>query len=198
MVGDHALADHGLDIVGVELVLFFTHLFPELAVHAGAHAAQLTVLSNPAHHINAEAVVIDGQHPPQRLHGATLAFGRLRHAAPDRWFLDFEPGEADDAHGFRLADEVIQTGGYLSLSTGDQTHTYVVARAEPVATLYACGRVRHCGRFAALEDEIRAHVRGRLAPYEYPKEIEFIDALPKSGSGKVMWRALQEAEMAKA
>jgi len=43
-------------------------------------------------------------------HGATLAFGRLRHAAPDRWFLDFEPGEADDAHGFRLADETIQTG----------------------------------------------------------------------------------------
>jgi fatty-acyl-CoA synthase len=28
--------------------------------------------------------------------------------------------------------------------------------------------------------------------------VEFIDALPKSGSGKVMWRALQEAEMAKA
>jgi acyl-coenzyme A synthetase/AMP-(fatty) acid ligase len=25
-----------------------------------------------------------------------------------------------------------------------------------------------------------------------------VDALPKSGSGKVMWRALQEAEMAKA
>lgn len=65
-------------------------------------------------------------------HGATLAFGRLRHAAPDRWFLDFEPGEADDAHGFRLADEALETGEYVSLSTGDQTHTYVVARAEAV------------------------------------------------------------------
>ncbi|MBA4808973.1 hypothetical protein [Brevundimonas sp.] len=65
-------------------------------------------------------------------HGATLAFGRLRHAAPDRWFLDFEPGEADDVHGFRLADEVLETGEYVSLSTGDQMHTYVVARSEPV------------------------------------------------------------------
>jgi hypothetical protein len=65
-------------------------------------------------------------------HGATLAFGRLRHAAPDRWFLDFEPGEAEDAHGFRLADEALETGEYVSLSTGDQTHTYVVARAESV------------------------------------------------------------------
>jgi fatty-acyl-CoA synthase len=27
--------------------------------------------------------------------------------------------------------------------------------------------------------------------------VDFMDALPKSGSGKVMWRALQEAEMAK-
>ena len=65
-------------------------------------------------------------------HGATLAFGRLRHAAPDRWFLDFEPGEADDAHGFRLADERLETGEYVSLSTDDQMHTYVVARSEPV------------------------------------------------------------------
>ena len=65
-------------------------------------------------------------------HGATLAFGLLRHAAPDRWFLDFEPGEADDAHGFRLADERLETGEYVSLSTDDQIHTYVVARAEPV------------------------------------------------------------------
>jgi fatty-acyl-CoA synthase len=27
--------------------------------------------------------------------------------------------------------------------------------------------------------------------------VAFADALPKSGSGKVMWRALQEAEVAK-
>ena len=35
-----------------------------------------------------------------------------------------------------------------------------VARAEPVATLYARGRVRHCGRFAALEDEMCGLVAG--------------------------------------
>jgi acetyl-CoA synthetase len=49
-----------------------------------------------------------------------------------------------------------------------------------------------------LEDEIRAHVRGRLAPYEYPKEIEFIDALPMTTTGKVQRRVLRlrEAERA--
>ena len=53
---------------------------------------------------------------------------------------------------------------------------------------------------AALEEEIRAHVRGRLAPYEYPKEIEFIDALPMTTTGKVQRRVLRlrEAERKKA
>ena len=47
---------------------------------------------------------------------------------------------------------------------------------------------------AALEGEIRDHVRGRLAPYEYPKEIEFIDALPMTTTGKVQRRVLRLQE----
>jgi len=49
----------------------------------------------------------------------------------------------------------------------------------------------------ALEDEIRAHVRGRLAPYEYPKEIEFIDQLPMTTTGKVQRKELRKREEAK-
>jgi acetyl-CoA synthetase len=45
-----------------------------------------------------------------------------------------------------------------------------------------------------LEEDIRQHVRGRLAPYEYPKEIEFIDALPMTTTGKVQRRVLRELE----
>ena len=58
------------------------------------------------------------------------------------------------------------------------------------------------GHFAsrALEQELQAHVRGKLAPYEYPKEIEFIDALPMTTTGKVQRRVLRlrEEERAKA
>jgi len=36
----------------------------------------------------------------------------------------------------------------------------------------------------------------RMAAYKYPRIIEFIDELPKSGSGKVQWRLLQERENA--
>jgi fatty-acyl-CoA synthase len=34
----------------------------------------------------------------------------------------------------------------------------------------------------------------RMAAYKYPRIIEFADELPKSGSGKVQWRLLQEKE----
>ena len=37
-------------------------------------------------------------------------------------------------------------------------------------------------------------MREFLAPYEYPKEIEFIDALPMTTTGKVQRRVLRERE----
>jgi len=47
---------------------------------------------------------------------------------------------------------------------------------------------------AALVDELQRHVRGKLAPYEYPKEIEFIAALPMTTTGKVQRRVLRVQE----
>ena len=48
-----------------------------------------------------------------------------------------------------------------------------------------------------LIEEIQQHVRGRLAPYEYPREIEFIDALPMTTTGKVQRKELRKREEAK-
>jgi fatty-acyl-CoA synthase len=39
--------------------------------------------------------------------------------------------------------------------------------------------------------------RENMAAYKVPRVIEFVDALPKSGAGKIMWRELQERENAK-
>ncbi len=49
-----------------------------------------------------------------------------------------------------------------------------------------------------LVSTLQEHVRDRLAPYEYPKEIEFVDALPMTTTGKVQRRVLrlQEEERA--
>jgi acetyl-CoA synthetase len=47
--------------------------------------------------------------------------------------------------------------------------------------------------------QLQAHVKGKLAPYEYPKEIEFVEALPMTTTGKVQRRVLrlQEEERAR-
>ena len=56
-------------------------------------------------------------------------------------------------------------------------------------------RSTHKGQVS--EQDIIDWCRETMAVYKVPRVVEFIDALPKSGSGKVMWRALQEAEMTK-
>jgi acetyl-CoA synthetase len=47
---------------------------------------------------------------------------------------------------------------------------------------------------AALIEQLQLHVRGKLAPYEYPKEIEFVDALPMTTTGKVQRGVLRRLE----
>jgi fatty-acyl-CoA synthase len=46
-------------------------------------------------------------------------------------------------------------------------------------------------------EDIVAWSREHMAAYKVPKIVEFVDALPKSGSGKVMWRLLQDQEAAR-
>jgi len=55
-------------------------------------------------------------------------------------------------------------------------------------------RESHKGQVS--EQDIIDWCRDNMAVYKIPRSVQFVDALPKSGSGKVMWRALQEAEMA--
>ncbi|MEY4508394.1 MAG: hypothetical protein RLZZ450_516 [Pseudomonadota bacterium] len=44
------------------------------------------------------------------------------------------------------------------------------------------------------ETEILSWARTQMAAYKVPRSVEFVDALPKSASGKILWRALQERE----
>ena len=45
-------------------------------------------------------------------------------------------------------------------------------------------------------EDITNWARDNMAAYKVPKLVQFVDALPKSGSGKVMWRLLQDQEAA--
>ena len=47
----------------------------------------------------------------------------------------------------------------------------------------------------ALRDELLGFVRTRLGPAVAPKEIAFVDSLPKTRSGKIMRRLLKAREL---
>jgi acetyl-CoA synthetase len=80
---------------------------------------------------------------------------------------------------------------------GSLVKAYVVLSPETIAKRdhSALGRMQFEQELVA---ELQAHVRGQLAPYEYPKEIEFIDALPMTTTGKVQRRVLRLQEEARA
>jgi len=56
--------------------------------------------------------------------------------------------------------------------------------------------VLRAGHAASVSD-LRAHCGEQLAPYKVPREIEFLDALPRSSVLKVLRRELRERELAR-
>jgi len=80
---------------------------------------------------------------------------------------------------------------------GALVKAYVVLSPEFVAERAVGQDVQHFER--RLIEDLQRHVRGLLAPYEYPKEIEFIEQLPMTTTGKVQRRflRLQEEERAR-
>ncbi len=65
---------------------------------------------------------------------------------------------------------------------GETVKAVIVLRAE--------------ARTTAKPEHIIAWAREHMAAYKVPRIVEFVETLPKSGSGKVMWRLLQEQEPA--
>ena len=80
---------------------------------------------------------------------------------------------------------------------GAVVKAYVVLAPDPAQQRASLG-VDTAAFDAALQAELQAHVRGRLAPYEYPKEIEFVAELPMTTTGKVQRRILRLQEEARA
>ncbi len=58
--------------------------------------------------------------------------------------------------------------------------------------------LREAARGKTSEQDIIDWAREHMAVYKVPRLVQFVDALPKSGSGKVMWRSLQEQEQERA
>jgi acetyl-CoA synthetase len=79
---------------------------------------------------------------------------------------------------------------------GAVVKAYVVLSPDYVAKRAASDQIEIFDR--QLIADLQRHVRGRLAPYEYPKDIEFIDQLPMTTTGKVQRRFLRLQELERA
>ena len=143
------------------------------------------------------------QEPRRHARANSPATGAAPATSPrvdDDGYLWYQ-GRADDmfkAAGYRIGPSEIENclvkhpavANAAVVPSPDETRGNVVK-----AFIVLARRAR--SRRAALEDDIQQHVRKFLAPYEYPKEIEFIDALPMTTTGKVQRKVLREREAAR-
>ncbi|WNZ81066.1 AMP-binding protein [Pseudomonas sp. P105] len=108
------------------------------------------------------------------------------------------------------SDDVITTSGYrvgpFDVESALIEHPAVVEAAvvgkpDPERTELVKAFVVLSAQYRAapeLAEELRQHVRKRLAAHAYPREIEFVSDLPKTPSGKLQRFILRNQEIAKA
>jgi acetyl-CoA synthetase len=124
------------------------------------------------------------------------------------WLLSGDLGRCDENGYFwyqSRADDVITSAGYRigpgEIEDALNGHPAVAMSAvigvpDAVTTesikAYVVLRPGHVGD-AVLVNAIRESVRSRLARHETPREIEFVDALPMTATGKIMRRELRES-----
>jgi benzoate-CoA ligase family protein len=150
-------------------------------------------------------LVLRNNHP-----GLTLGYRKdaERWAAVNRdgWYYTSDIAYADDDGYYwyvSRSDDLIKSRAYLvspkevesallehpavlEAAVVGVADAAVTERIKAFVTLksgYAAG--------AALAEEIRGYVRGVIAPYKVPQEIEFLDDLPKTANGKILRRELR-------
>jgi acetyl-CoA synthetase len=122
-------------------------------------------------------------------------------------------GRADDifkAAGYRIGPGEIENclvkhpavANAAVVPKPDKARGAVVKAYVVIAPDFIAAQAHSSGSRALFDKnliaELQAHVKGKLAPYEYPKEIEFVEALPMTTTGKVQRRVLRLQEEARA
>lgn len=98
-----------------------------------------------------------------------------------------------NASGFKVWPAEVETMMYRHPAI-QEVCVIAAVDARRGETVKAVVVLKPAARGNVREQEIIDWARTQMAAYKYPRIVEFVDSLPKSGSGKIMWRALQERE----
>lgn len=135
---------------------------------------------------------------------------RYKKCFVDEWYLSGDLAYFDDDGYFTFvgrADDVIKSAGHLigpfEVESALMEHpavleAAVIGKPDPVVGNIVKAFVALKSQFQPNEDlrlEILGFVRSRLGAAVAPKEISFIDSLPKTKSGKIMRRLLKAKEL---
>ena len=129
------------------------------------------------------------------------------HVGADEYWLTGDVVR-EDADGYLFyegrADDIISSAGYrigpMEVESALIEHPAVqesaaVGKPDPergeIVKAFVVLKPGTAGT-PALTAELQAHVKRVTAPYKYPREIEFVDELPKNASGKLLRRVLRD------
>ncbi len=125
------------------------------------------------------------------------------------WYLSGDRAKIDEEGYFWFTgrdDDIINTGGHLVspfevesalLEHPAVAESAVVAKPDPINLEVVKAFVTLKPGFSAgpdLELDIMNYIRKKLSPLAMPQEIEYVDSLPKTRSGKIMRRVLHARE----
>ncbi|WP_353141404.1 AMP-binding protein [Acinetobacter pragensis] len=138
--------------------------------------------------------------------------GNNRKAFAGNYYLTGDTVRLNEQGGIDFigrADDVITTSGYrvgpfdvesTLLECEEVLESAVVGKPDPERTEIVKAFVVLKAQYPAtaeLMQKLQDYVRSRLSKHAYPKEIEFVDSLPKTSSGKIQRNLLKQQEIAK-
>jgi len=149
-------------------------------------------------------------HGPQVMQGYWKAPEATASALRDGWLYTGDIGYVDE-HGYAFVQdrkkEMIKYKGFgiapaeieaLLLEHPGIADCAVIGKAHPEAgEIPKAFVVRRAGHPELSAEDVMAFTKGRLASYKTPGEVEFVEAIPKNPSGKILRRVLKEQEAEK-
>jgi long-chain acyl-CoA synthetase len=145
---------------------------------------------------------------PQVMQGYWKAPEATAQALRDGWLYTGDIGWRDEAGYVTVTDRKKELIKYRSWSVAPAQLEALLLEHEAVADVAVIGKpdeeageipkafvVRRAGHEQVGAEELLAWASGKLAAYKEVREIEFIEAIPRNPSGKILRRILKELEL---